>query len=278
MKQEDVAALAGLFNSTAETVNQAVEDGKVSELITAFSNQNKVFSTADFDKFQDNLKKQALTELDKNNLPQPVYEYVKGSVLEKAEKDLAKAYGLERKPLKELVEDIISTKTKTNPDDEVQRLKARIVEVENDYNTKLTTERSAFKQQFVNAELERIIGDLPIDAEGEKLTNQRDIVRTMLSQKIAFDYENGILTATREGKLVTDSKLDPVPVKDVIYEFAKNYVNLSPAKGGRGDSSSTSGSRTINFAEYCEKNGIMPNSMEFVGKKRELESKGYKLE
>lgn len=278
MKENDVAELAGLLNVTAEEVNGAVENGTVSELINNFRGQTKIFANADFDTYQANLKKQALTELDKNNLPQPIYEYVKGSVLEKVERELAKEHGLQAKPIKQLVEEIISTKTKTVPDDEVARLKARIVEIEQEYEGKLTHEKTAFERRFIDSEIERIINDLPIDAEGEKLNNQRDIVRTMVSQKYNFALENGQMTALKDGKPILDSKLDPVPLKDVVYGFAKDYVNLSPAKGGRGDASSTSASRSINFAEYCEKNGITPNSIEFVTKKRELEAKGYKLE
>lgn len=278
MNEKVVAELAGLLLSTAEEVNQALEKGSISDVINNFTSQVKIMSSPDFETFQKNLKVQALTELDKTNLPQPVYEYVKASTLEKLERDLAKEYGVQVKPVRQLIEDVITTKTKTNPDDETARLKQQIVDLEKTWSEKLNAEKTNFETRFVDNELERIISELPIDAEGEKLNNQREIVRTMVKGKLQFQMENGNIVPIKDGRPVVDNKLDPVPMKDVIYGFAKDYVNLSPVKGGRGDSSSQSGSRSINFAEFCEKNGIMPNSMELVTKRAELESKGYKLE
>lgn len=277
-KEKSVAELAGLLLSTAEEVDRAIEDGTISDVIKNFTSQVKIMSNQDFDTFSKNLKSQALTELDKNNLPQPIYEYVKGSVLEKLEREIAKENGLTAKPIKQLIEDVIVAKTKTNPDDESKRLKQQIVDLENEWSNKLNTAQTTFESKFIDNEIERLVGDLPIDAEGDKLDNQREIVRTMIKGKLQFKWDDGKIIPIKDGNAMVDSKLDPLPVKDVIYGFAKDYVNLSPEKGGRGDSSSSSGSRTLNFAEYCEKNNIQPNSMELVAKRNELLSKGYKLE
>lgn len=278
MKQEDVAALAGLLNSSAEEVSQAIENGTVSEIINGFLPTVKIFPQRDFETLSENLKRQAIAELDKTKLPREVFEYVKGSVLEKAEKTLAKQYGItDYQGLDNLVENIITTKTKTSPDEETKALKQRIVEVENEYKTKLEQERKGFESRFIDTELKRVVSELPIDAEGTKLENQQEIVMAMVKAKFDFSMDNNRIQAVKEGKPITDRKLDPVPLKEVVYNFAKEYVNLRPEQGGRGDSSSTNGSRTINLAEYCEKNNIPPNSVQLIMAKKELEAKGYKL-
>jgi len=279
MKQEDVAALAGLLNSTAEEVGHAVENGTVSELINGFLPTVRIFAEKDFQTLSENLKRQALMEIDKTKLPKDIYDYVKGSVLEKAEKTLARQYGVDKyEGFDNLVEEIIKTKSKTPSDEETKALKQRIIEIETDYKSRLEMERKSYENRFIDAELNRVIGEIPIDAEGAKLENQQEIVRAMVKSKFAFNIDNDRILAVKDGNPVTDSKLDPVPLKDVIYNFAKDYVNLRPDQGGRGDSSSTKGSRTIDFADYCQKNGIMPNTMEMVKAKNDLESKGYKLE
>lgn len=279
MKEIDVTALAALLGSTAENVNTAIESGTVSELITGFTGANKVIPMKDYPTLEANLKRQAFMELDKTNLPVEVFKYVKGSVLEKTEKELAKKHGItEYQNLDDLVEAIITTKVKTPSDNEVKELKQRIVDIETESKTKLDLVSKAFENRFINTDLLRAVGELPIDAEGDKLKNQQEIVIAMAKQKLDFRMENDRTVAYRDGKLVSDSKLDPIPVKDVISELAKDYVNIRHEQGGRGDQSSTNGSKTINFAEHCEKNGIKPNSIEMAVAKRDFEAKGYTLE
>lgn len=279
MKQEDVTALAALFGSTAENVSTAIENGTVSELISGFTTNTKLIPVKDYPTLEANLKRQALMELDKTNLPADVFKYVKGSVLEKTEKELAKKHGVtEYQNLDDLVEAIIATKAKPASDDDSKRLKDRIVELETSHKTELEKVSKTFETRFINTELFRAVGELPIDAEGDKLKNQQEIVLAMAKQKIDFRMDNDQVVAYRDGKLVSDSKLDPIPVKDVIADLAKDYVNLRHEQGGRGDQSSTNGSKKIDFEKYCVENGIRPNSIELVKAKREFEAKGYKIE
>jgi len=279
MKQEDVTALAALFGSTAENVSTAIENGTVSELISGFTTNTKLIPVKDYPTLEANLKRQALMELDKTNLPADVFKYVKGSVLEKTEKELAKKHGVtEYQNLDDLVEAIIATKAKPASDDDSKRLKDRIVELETSHKTELEKVSKTFETRFINTELFRAVGELPIDAEGDKLKNQQEIVIAMAKQKIDFRMENDQVVAYRDSKLVSDSKLDPIPVKDVIADLAKDYVNLRHEQGGRGDQSSTNGSKKIDFEKYCVENGIRPNSIELVKAKREFEAKGYKIE
>ena len=278
MKQEDVTALAALLNLTAEDV-KAAEEGGLSELINQFLPTVKIMPVKDFDTFTENLKRQAITELDKTKLPREVFEYVKGSVLEQKEKSLAKQYGVtDYQNFDNLVEEIIKTKMKTPPDVDTQKLKDRIVELEDQHKTELASVAKTFDNRFIDMELNRAIDELPIEAEGDKLKNQQEVVRAMVKARHAFAVDNDKILTLRDGKPVTDTKLDPVPLREVVYMVAKDYVNLRPEQGGRGDKSSTNGSRKINFAEYCEKNGIRPNSVELVKAKRELEAKGIILE
>jgi len=279
MKEQDVTAFAALLGSTVENVNTAIENGTVSELITGFTTNTKLIPVKDYPTLEANLKRQALMELDKTNLPADVFKYVKGSVLEKTEKELAKKHGItDYQHLDDLVEAIIATKAKPAPDDDSKKLKDRIVELETNHKTELEKVSKTYETRFINTELLRAVGELPIDAEGDKLKNQQEIVIAMAKQKIDFRMENDQTVGYRDGKLISDSKLDPIPVNDVIADFAKDYVNLRHEQGGRGDQSSTNGSKTIDFAKYCADNGINPNTPAQVKAIKELESKGYKLE
>lgn len=279
MKENDVTALAALFGATAEDVSQAIESGTVSDLINKFSSTTKILPEKDFQILSENLKKQALLELDKTKLPKDVYDYVKGSVLEKTEKELARQYGVsDYVNLNGLVEQIIQTKSKATPDDETKALKQRIQEIESEKNTAIESVRKTFENRFIDTELNRVISELPIDADGVKLDNQKEMIRTLVKSKIAFQLDEDKIMAIKDGNPITDSKLDPIPLKDVIYGFAKDYVTLRPEQGGRGDSSSTNNaSRVVDFAEYCQKNNIPPNSIQMVNAKKELEGKGYKI-
>ncbi len=279
MKQEDVTALAGLFNITAEDVNTAIENGTVSELINGFTTNTKLIPMKDYPTLEVNLKRQAFMELDKAHLPKEVFSYVKGAVLEQTEKELAKKHGVESyQNLDDLVEAIITTKAKPASDDETKKLKERIVELETNHKSELENVSKTFQNRFIDTELNRAISELPIEAEGAKLDNQQEIVRAMVKSKFNFTIENDKIVTFKDGKPVTDVKLDPVPLKDVVYGFAKDYVNLRPEQGGRGDKSSTNGSRKIDFEKYCIENGLKPNTIEIVKARRELESKGYTFE
>lgn len=279
MKEQDVTVFAALLGLSAEDVKTADENGGLSEMIEGFSQNHKIIPLKDYPTLEANLKRQAFMELDKTNLPKDVFKYVKGAVLEQTEKGLAEKYGVtDYQDLGSLVEEIIKTKMKTPPDGEAQKLKDRIVELEANHKTELESVSKTFDNRFIDMELNRAINELPIEAEGDKLKNQQEVVRAMVKAKHAFAVENDKILTIRDGKTVTDTKLDPVPLSEVVYGVAKDYVNLRPEQGGRGDKSSTNGSRKINFAEYCEKNGIPRNSIQQSNAKRELESKGIILE
>ncbi len=278
MKQEDVTALAALLNRTAEEV-KAAEEGGLSKLIDEFLPTVKVMPVQDFETLTENLKRQAITELDKTKLPRDIFEYVKGSVLEQKEKALAKQYGVtDYQNFDNLVEEIIKTKMKTPPDVDTQKLKDRILELEDQHKTELANVSKTFDNRFIDMELNRAIGELPIEAEGDKLKNQQEVVRAMVKAKHSFTVDNDKILTIRDGKPVTDTKLDPVPLNEVVYMVAKDYVNLRPEQGGRGDKSSSGGAGIINFTKYCEDNHLRPNSLEMLKAKKDFEAKGYKLE
>lgn len=278
MKETDVTALAALLNRTAEEV-KAAEEGGLSKLIDEFLPTVKVMPVQDFETLTENLKRQAITELDKTKLPRDIFEYVKGSVLEQKEKALAKQYNVtDYQNFDSLIEEIIKTKMKTPPDDEVKRLKDRIVELEDSHKNELSNVSKTFDNRFIDMELNRAIGELPIEAEGDKLKNQQEVVRAMVKAKHSFTVDNDKILTIRDGKPVTDTKLDPVPLNEVVYMVAKDYVNLRPEQGGRGDKSSSGGAGIINFTKYCEDNHLRPNSLEMLKAKKDFEAKGYKLE
>ena len=105
--------------------------------------------------------------------------------------------------------------------------------METNHKTELEKVSKTFETRFINTELLRAVGELPIDAEGDKLKNQQEIVIAMAKQKIEFRMENDQTVGYREGKLISDSKLDPIPVKDVIAAIGARplYGNRSGKQG-----------------------------------------------
>lgn len=88
MNENDVAAIAQLFGKPKEEISTAITNGGVSTLVADFTASKKIMTQEDFDKYQENYRQVVINDLvsNKHDLPQAIYEYVKGSVLEKKRK------------------------------------------------------------------------------------------------------------------------------------------------------------------------------------------------
>ena len=277
MKENDVAKLASLFKTKPEVLSPLIEEG-LSEFIEKFESSHTIMPVADFEKFKENHKASVVNDLMTGEIPKPIYDRVKGTVLEMKEKDLAKRYGVDSfDGYDDLVSKIVESKAK-NPDD-VNKLKAEIDKLTATHEEKIKGLEKGYNDRFVNLNLNKLINELPIDAEGVKLDNQREIVRTMVRSHFGFNIDGDRMVVTKDGQPITDSKLDPIPPIDVISSYAKDYVNLkSPGSGGRGDGSSTHTSlKSVSISKYLADNKIPVNGFEHAKVLKDFKEKGVEI-
>lgn len=285
MKENDVVALAGLLGKSAEDVGAAIENGGVSEFIESYTGGHTIMASDDFDTFKTNLANQTISDLAKaERIPKPIYDRVKGTVLELTEKQVAEKHGVsDYSGFDDLLNKVI-TKAE-NPTEDVKALKDQIELIQAQAAQKEQELLAQNDTRYADLRLSEAVKSLPIDAgdDKDKLEKQRQIVRTMFDSehKVRVDGNSLVVQVNKDGewKDVVDAKLDPIPYEQVLSDYAKGIVNLkSPAGGGRGDKSST-GSKggEVNFAEYCEKNNIPPNSFKMIEAKKKLTADGYTL-
>lgn len=278
MKEKDVASLATLFNQKPEEISSAIENGTVNDLVSSFTSGNRVMPVDDFEKFQKNHREQVITELaEGQQIPKPIYDRVKGTVLEMVERDLSKKYEVDEfKDFDGLIETIVESKTK-NPED-VTKYKRQIDELTTQYEDKLKEERETGKRRFINRVLEEEVGRIPIEAEGERLENQRRMLMNQIKTEFGFDLDDTKVKVTEAPVAFQEANLDPKPLSDVLKSYAEKYVDVSPDGGGRGSASSTSQPKKVNLKEYCEANNIHPNTMEHAKAIKEFKDKGIEIE
>jgi hypothetical protein len=279
MKEKDVEALATLLNKTPDELGTVIENGGVDELLTEFKTKHSIMPTTDFDKFKQNFQDQLVEKWTTDQAPKPIYDKIKGGVLQMKEKEIAKEFAIDDySDFNDLVHKIVESKAK-NPED-VTKLKSRITELETTHNDALKSLQRQNDQRYVDFRLAEVINGIDIDAEGVMLENQRRILKTMAQSEFGYLVKDGQVLVTKNGEPVTDSKLDPIPLSNVIRDYAKDIVKLkSPDGGGRGEGSSASSFRpkSINVMEYLEKNNIPVNSGEHAKLVREWTKEGIEL-
>lgn len=278
MKEENVASLASLFKTKPETLSPLIENGGLDEFIETFAKSHTIMTADDFEKFKANHKQGVIDGMQNGEIPKPIYDRVKGTVLEMKEKELSKKFGIESfDGFDDLVGKIVESKAK-NPED-VTKLKAQIDQLSADYTQKLQDTERQYNDRFISIRLNEVIGGIPIDADGVKLENQRDIIKTMVKANFGFKVNGDQVVITKGGEPIVDSKLDPVPMMDVIMTYAKDYVNLkSPGSGGRGDGSSAGSSlKSVSMSKYMKENGIKPNSFEHARAVKDFKEKGIEI-
>jgi len=265
MKENDVAALASLLNKKPEDVSAALEGDGISGFIDEFKSGHEIFTSDELTGLKTNLQASFEAELStRKDLPKPVYDRVKGAVLEMTEKELAGKFGIDSyNGVSDLVNKIVESKAK-NPED-VTKLKAQIDQLVEDHSRELEEVKSTNNKRFKSLRLKEFVDSVDIDAEGDLLNNQREILRTMIESKFQFDVNDNGLVITESPVNHLQKNLDPRPIPEVFNEFAKLYVNVkSPNSGGRGDGSSAGSSsmKSVSLSEHMEKTGIQKNSIE----------------
>jgi hypothetical protein len=279
MKEQDVASLASLLKIEPEKVSAAIENGGISDFVNEFTSGHEVFTKSELDGLKNNLKSEFEGEVLNGKIPKAIYDRAKGFALEATEKKIAEQFGVGDYDggMEGLVNKIVESKAK-NPED-VTKLKSRIDELVSEHEREVSELRSSNDRRFVNLRINEIVNKIPIDAEGVKLDNQRKMLRALIAAEFDFGVNDDSVVVNKAPVNFKQKNLDPIPVGDVIMEFAKDYVNLRSDGGGRGDTSSTRSSsmKTVNIKEYMAEKGIQPNSVELFQAIKQFEKDGVEI-
>lgn len=271
MKEKNVAVLATLFKKPEEDITKALEkeDG-LQELVSEFTTNFQMFDAKDYAKLQENMRKTTISTLKEEDIPEEFKAKAVGWKLEKLEGELKDKYQFtdDFKGLSDLVDKIV-TKAKTPPkegEEEVLKLKQRIVDMEKEYDDKLATQQQEFDQSFVKTDFSKALNDIGLDYEGDVLKRQKGLLKAAYNDKYKAKRQDGVTVSvqTENDEVVKDNKFDPLPLKQVLHDTAKEFgfQLKSPDTGGHGGGSSKkkSGLSGVTFDEYLEKNNVQPNT------------------
>jgi hypothetical protein len=125
-------------------------------------------------------------------------------------------------------------------DEELQKREQRIAELtkqlETEYVPKAQFEEAINSgvKNYVDAEVSTYADKL--DEANGVISNQLKFLRfTMAEEGISFGMHKGEYAAFKGGKLIEGADFKPVPVKNVIKEYADKALKVKVLAGGRGD-------------------------------------------
>ena len=292
MKENDVEFLGSLLNEKPEAVEQAVTDGTLSEKIKAL----KLMRSDEVDTLKTNLTKQVkenhiseLVEAAKaGEIDKTLYGIIKGSVVEKTERNLAKEYGVtEFDGINDLVSKAISKNKGQADDTQVQELNQKVLDLQginkelvSEKDTAVTAAEKRANDMVLQRDKRDLVHGVPFDfsdveqADLEKKTAQRrQIVESVFDARYDLAFEGDkVVVKDKEGNIQKNqATLDPVPPSDVMNTIPVDLgIKIKgPEGGGQGGSSSTSkGDAPFKdveeFNAYCNERGILSTGAEGV--------------
>lgn len=285
MKEKVLAKLASLLKITPDVVKTAIEADDTG-FIEEWEGKHQFFTPDELTRKLNNAKQEAIDSLGTKGEPLPsnVYNRAKGDAFEKAEKDIAKDYGLtEWDGLKDLVARIVTQEKAAgkgdineavrSKDEKIEDLRTRLKTALEEKDKEIADVKTRFDDQLVDMEINSAVDELPIDAEGETLANQRDILKTMFKNKHKLERrEDRTVVSDVNGNPIKNRLGDPVGIAEVLKDFAPKWVGLkSDPEGGRGGSSTdiskSQGLKSINnfdeLLNYAEKHQIAEGTEKF---------------
>jgi hypothetical protein len=145
----------------------------------------------------------------------------------------------------------------------------------------VTEERAKVGRRMIDFDIINAIKSVDIDAEGEKLENQRGMLDAVFKRDFSCEYrDDKTVVLDKDGKMIVNKVGDPLSVSDVLNDIAPKWVDIKEvSKGGRGGSP-TKGKpdgtlKTVmninELAEYAEGKGILPGTAKFFDLMVEVE-------
>jgi hypothetical protein len=266
MEEKNVAVLASLLKKSSDDVTKALEteDG-LQSLVSDFTTNNQVFNIDEFVKLKSNLKKETIDKLEEVDIPESFKAKSVGWKLEKLENEVKEKYQFtdEFKGLTDLIDKVV-TKSRIPNNGDVDSLKNRIVELESEYKDKLTTQQKTFDGSLLLADFGDAIKAIGLDYDGDVLKKQKGLVKAAFNDMFSIQRQDGKTVVLKGEDVIKDKKFDPLPLKDVMLEMAKDYgfQLKSPDQGGHGGGSSKkkAGLKGVTWVEYLENNNVSPNT------------------
>jgi len=279
--ERSVEVLATLLEQKPEVVEEAIKtDGELDKLVEQYKKDRHIFSSDELTKKIENANRDYIEKLaaDGQQLPSALYNRVKGNAFEKQEKQWAREHEIDTwENIDDLKSQIIAKEIvksgKAGGDVVVKEMEAKILELkglvlsEEEKSKKAITETEGkVGKRMINFDINNAIKSVDIDAEGEKLENQREVLDAVFRRDHTFEYrDDKIVVLDKDGKLIVNKVGDPLDVSDVLNDIAPKWVDIKEvSKGGRGDKTTpikTDGTlKTVSnmneLAEYAKSKNI----------------------
>lgn len=186
-----------------------------------------------------------------------------------AMKDFKKDFGIEiegkdRETIVKTVKETILSTAKIEPNKKISELEQSLQNLRTQYDTDLKTkanEVESYQKQLKNIS---VISELQKNIPEVKGLNNTQFM-TLARSEFEFDFdETNNLIAKKAGQLVKDKMERPIPVKDILTDFAtQNGWFGSSGRGGGNQGGNQNEFKTMNDVyRHMEQNKIDPMSAE----------------
>jgi hypothetical protein len=243
--------LGTLLNDTPENVKAALtgnDEAAAIGIITKFKESHKVYSNADFEAYQNNLKQNYVSELatlaKQGKAPQELHAVIKGSVLEQTTKKLAEKYGI-TDPVTS-IEDLTDKLQKKDVSaekiaKELEAVKADYVKNMAEKDELLSKRSEEVDNELANIHLSNTLNSMPLDYKAEAIDKQRELLNNAVNANYTrkWDRDKKTVVFFKGEQMLKDPKtLEPLKSSEVYRMTAVDYgFNLKQeSTSGRGDS------------------------------------------
>ena len=186
-----------------------------------------------------------------------------------AMKDVKKDFGLDiegknREDIIKAARSKVMSDAKIEPDKKISELNQSLENLRKQYETDKSSwegEVSSYKGKLKDISIMNELQRNTPDIKGLKSSQFATLART----EFEFDFsEDGMLVAKKNGNIIKDKMEKPIPVKDILTDYAtQNGWNSVPGRGGNNEFGDKSEFKTLNDVyKHMEQNNINPMSAE----------------
>lgn len=187
-------------------------------------------------------------------------------------KDFKSEFGIEiegkdRKVIASEIQKKIINDAKIEPNKKIEELSTSLSNLQKQYETDLLAKDNEVKQYQSKVKDIKISTDLQMSMPEGLNIIKPDQFALLARSNYDFDYdESGQLVAKKGGNILKDKLEKPLPVREILTDFAtqNNWLNVS-GRGGGNQNNGSSDFKTINDVfKHMEQNKIDPTSPDGV--------------